>query len=315
MTEASGEMTPAMSNGAAPRMSRRAWVLRAIGLLVVVGLVVSSRDVVLASVDVLGGVDPGIYLLGLLLYVLGLAVSAFRAHTILIAFKANVTYGEILSDFLKATALNASFAMGAGELYRVNRLRKSGLDLGTASAAVVLDRGVGLATVALAGLSGAAISGAHALGVVISPMILTGSILAGVLTVVAGIRLLKHRLPKALIAIAAPPVLLRITLACLAVLGFWIASVWVFAQALGINVAIGVIAFAAPLVTLATLLPISIGGIGLREAGYALLLAPYGVASSEAVALGLVQYTSFLLVAGLCWMLLLTKNDREVTTS
>ena len=47
---------------------------------------------------------------------------------------------------------------------------------------------------------------------------------------------------------------------------------------------------AVPLVSLAMVLPISIGGVGIREGGLAVLLAPYGVSSEKAVAIGLLWF-------------------------
>jgi hypothetical protein len=56
------------------------------------------------------------------------------------------------------------------------------------------------------------------------------------------------------------------------------------------------------------MLPISIGGIGVREAGYALLLGPYGVSPGEAVALGLLQYGGYLVVAAIGGVLLVVER-------
>jgi len=44
---------------------------------------------------------------------------------------------------------------------------------------------------------------------------------------------------------------------------------------------------AVPVVSLATVLPLSINGVGVREGGFLLLLGPYGVSPAESVALGL----------------------------
>ena len=47
---------------------------------------------------------------------------------------------------------------------------------------------------------------------------------------------------------------------------------------------------AVPLVALAMVLPISIGGVGIREGGLAVLLAPHGVSKEKAVAIGLLWF-------------------------
>lgn len=60
-----------------------------------------------------------------------------------------------------------------------------------------------------------------------------------------------------------------------------------------------------PLVALAMVLPISISGVGVREGGLAVLLAPYGVSREQAVAIGLLWFTTSIacgLVGGLCFL-------------
>ncbi len=53
-----------------------------------------------------------------------------------------------------------------------------------------------------------------------------------------------------------------------------------------------------PLVSLLTLAPISLNGMGVREGGLVVLLAPLGVAAEEAVTLGLLWMSVFV-AAGL----------------
>jgi hypothetical protein len=45
-----------------------------------------------------------------------------------------------------------------------------------------------------------------------------------------------------------------------------------------------------PAVAIAQVLPISLGGLGVREGAFVLFLGPLGVATSQAVALGLLVY-------------------------
>jgi hypothetical protein len=61
-------------------------------------------------------------------------------------------------------------------------------------------------------------------------------------------------------------------------------------RALGIELAPQVYGVVVPLVTLLTLLPVSINGVGLRESAFPLLLAPVGVAAADAVALSLLSF-------------------------
>jgi len=69
---------------------------------------------------------------------------------------------------------------------------------------------------------------------------------------------------------------------------------------------------AVPLVTLAMVLPISIGGVGIREGGLAVLLAPHGVSKEKAVAIGLLWFL-VTIVCGLVGGLLFLADRRPVT--
>ena len=71
--------------------------------------------------------------------------------------------------------------------------------------------------------------------------------------------------------------------------------VWALGEALGIPVPLSFHMVAIPLITLITLLPISINGIGVREGGFVYFYAKVGVAGDAAVALSL-AYTLVLAV-------------------
>ena len=65
---------------------------------------------------------------------------------------------------------------------------------------------------------------------------------------------------------------------------------WMAAHALGMSVGWTAMMAFMPVVAIAQALPLSIGGLGLREGSLVLLLGPLGVAASQAVALGLLLY-------------------------
>ncbi|MFO0845064.1 MAG: lysylphosphatidylglycerol synthase transmembrane domain-containing protein, partial [Gemmataceae bacterium] len=65
---------------------------------------------------------------------------------------------------------------------------------------------------------------------------------------------------------------------------------WLVATGLGLDLPFGYLAVAVPLVTLLTLVPISISGMGLRELGLVVLLAPLGVTTAQAVTLSLLGF-------------------------
>jgi uncharacterized membrane protein YbhN (UPF0104 family) len=72
---------------------------------------------------------------------------------------------------------------------------------------------------------------------------------------------------------------------------------WLAARALGIDVGWAPVMAFIPVVAMAQVLPVSVNGLGLREGALVLLLQPLGVATTEAVALGLLLYGINLVVS------------------
>jgi uncharacterized membrane protein YbhN (UPF0104 family) len=67
-------------------------------------------------------------------------------------------------------------------------------------------------------------------------------------------------------------------------------SVALLAQGIGVSLDLGIWFSVVPLISLAMVLPVSINGVGVREGGMALLLAPWGVGKEQAVAIGLLWF-------------------------
>lgn len=77
------------------------------------------------------------------------------------------------------------------------------------------------------------------------------------------------------------------------------------AKSIGTDLPVSFWFAAVPLVALAMVLPISIGGVGVREGGLAVLLAPHGVRSETAVAIGLLWFLTSIvcgLIGGLMFL-------------
>jgi glycosyltransferase 2 family protein len=71
-------------------------------------------------------------------------------------------------------------------------------------------------------------------------------------------------------------------------------STWVVARSLSIPISFALVAVVAPAVLMLSAIPISIGGLGVREASWAALLAPAGVDVTDAALLSLVSTVAFL---------------------
>lgn len=74
-------------------------------------------------------------------------------------------------------------------------------------------------------------------------------------------------------------------------------AVFLIAAALGLGVSLTAMLAFVPVVAILQALPLTLGGLGLREGAFVILLAPLGVSTSHAIALGLLVYGVNLLVS------------------
>jgi uncharacterized protein (TIRG00374 family) len=94
---------------------------------------------------------------------------------------------------------------------------------------------------------------------------------------------------------ASPQVFVLTTMLSLIVQLANVLVVWLIGRALHIGIPDSYYLLLVPTVTLLTLLPISLNGMGVREGGTALLLAPLGVEPSIAVTLAFLWFAAFVL--------------------
>ena len=97
-----------------------------------------------------------------------------------------------------------------------------------------------------------------------------------------------RRAPLAALAVLAVSVAYQLTL---------VVAAWTVGHALGLNIGITVLLAFMPAVAMAQVLPISIGGLGLREGALVIFLHPLGVSSDHAIAFGLLFYALTLSVS------------------
>jgi len=70
-----------------------------------------------------------------------------------------------------------------------------------------------------------------------------------------------------------------------------------FAQSLAMVIGFSTIAWIRSLINIVIMLPISFAGLGVREASFAVLMEPYGVVGSQAVALSLFLFIVYIVLA------------------
>jgi uncharacterized membrane protein YbhN (UPF0104 family) len=100
-------------------------------------------------------------------------------------------------------------------------------------------------------------------------------------------------------------VLLGATVLSLVVQAVNVGIVWLVGQALGAAVPDAYYWIVVPMVTLLTLLPVSVNGMGVREGGMILFLAPLGISDATAVSLAFLcfaVYTAASLLGGLVYL-------------
>jgi glycosyltransferase 2 family protein len=91
-----------------------------------------------------------------------------------------------------------------------------------------------------------------------------------------------------------------------------IATAWLVASSLGLEVSWQACFLCVPLATLATLLPVSFNGIGIRESAYILLFTQAGLSSEEAFSLAFATFI-FVLLVNLVGGMISMFTEKEVT--
>ena len=171
-----------------------------------------------------------------------------------------------------------------------------------AGCTVLADRAVGLVGLCVIGTTALA---ARAFALSLTPTILLGAglLVAALVAVSVGLRIWKWlagflpadgrlaRLAEQLMPYHDRPQVLRRSVGWgMVVQGLNVLAVAEIGQAMGLGIPLGAYCVAVPAVALLTCLPLSIGGVGVREGGLAWLLASYGVSEAMGVTLGLLWF-------------------------
>jgi uncharacterized membrane protein YbhN (UPF0104 family) len=93
-----------------------------------------------------------------------------------------------------------------------------------------------------------------------------------------------------------------------------VGSTWLLSESLALSIDIEVIAVVLPLVLVATLMPISIAGFGVREGAFVALLAETGVASADALLLSLATVAAVAIASLPGGVLMVMRDERLETT-
>jgi hypothetical protein len=254
--------------------------------------------------------DLGLWLAALLVYLLTQVVSAVRWQALarLVGFDGG--WGRYLAYYYVGMLFNLVLPTSVGgdvvRAWYLARQQGAGPAAGRRTAAllsVLADRVNGvLVLVALAVVAAACCP------VPLAPWVVTAvaAVAAGSLVGLAGLPLLP-RLQRLLpgnahlrrladgtrLYLRHRRVMAWVTVLSLVVQVANVAVVWLAGEALGLPVPAAFYGVLVPLVTLLTLLPVSVNGMGLREVGTVALLAPLGVDAAAAVTLSLLVFAVF----------------------
>lgn len=196
-----------------------------------------------------------------------------------------------------------------------------------AGCTVLADRAVGLVALCVIGTTALM---ARAFALSLAPTLLLGAALlaAALVAVSLGLRIWKWaagflpadsragRLAEKLLPYHHRPEVLRRSVGWgMVVQGLNVLAVAEIGHAMGLGIPLGAYCVAVPAVALLTSLPVSIGGVGVREGGLAWMLASYGVSEEMGVTLGLLWFLTAIaggLAGGLVYFLNLKRPYEDI---
>lgn len=254
----------------------------------------------------------GWFALAVLALVLAFSVASYRWHLYLQASEVDRSWRRALSAyFLGVFTSNFLPSQVGGDVLRALVVSRQGARV-RSFATVVIDRASALAClIAVAWVFVAADSRVVPRSLLLALAVVSALfVLFVTATLVAGRargrlrRLLPARLrPAAVEAVAAVrssftgAVLTRTILlgAVFQLLG--VASAWSIGRSIGLHVAASALVTSLPLVVVLSFLPFSIGGLGIREGGFVVLLGRAGVSATDATVFSLLNGLAFALAS------------------
>jgi len=289
-------------------LRRMALPLRILASVVMLALLL-TRAPVRASLPAWTSRSTAWLVAALVATLLGVVLAALRWRQVLVTLGVRAQVRTLLSLYLAGQFVgNFLPSTVGGDVLRFSRLSARTGDSPDSFASVVLERLTGWLVLPVITLVGLAVNpGLRHLGVASDVALLTSLATLAVLALVivgTGNRWLGRRLAgRAGWWRFAGAVHLgvehfrRRPLAALGVLavGFAyqlvvVAAAFLAARALGLTIGLTAVIAFMPAVAIAQVLPISLGGLGLREGAFVLFLHPLGVSTPDAVALGLLVY-------------------------
>ena len=270
---------------------------------------------------VLTAVHVAPLLLGALIMILGVVLRSYRWQVLLNALDIRVPLGRLTYLYFFGSLFNLFLPSGmGGDAVKMAKLAQETGQVPESIGTTLVERATGLWVLFILALAALPFSSAYLPAAWIVPI--TVITIAGVIGgwLVMGTPLLPWLGSK--IKLPGQAYFLRfyrsvsqlgwraLTLACLISLIFDLLLIWVaylIAASLDVSLPLGIFFIFTPLISLSLTLPISVGGLGVREQTYILLFQAVNVSAETAVAMSLLFYllTTFLtgLIGGLLFMI------------
>jgi glycosyltransferase 2 family protein len=258
--------------------------------------------------DRLSGAAWGWFVFATVLVSVGLLIGAVRWHALLHHAGLPARPLETLRAYGIGIFSNNFLPTGfGGDLVRAWLIARSGKPLARAFTSVLVDRAAGLVGLFLLGWLALAFATVEVPSGLITPYAIASA--AGVAAAAVAVAVLRRRglgrfLPSALRPWASEVagtlraygrdrrVQAEALLFSLAFQAVMVTSTWMLAESLQLDISVPVIAVVMALVLIATLLPVSVAGFGVREGAYVVLLGEVGVSASDATLLSLFTVAS-----------------------
>lgn len=295
-----------------PRLSHASWALRLLGLLVFPALFVLNRSLLSDAIDAVRDAKPGYLIAATLLMLCASVVRAARWR--ILAETVGVRYArftDYLSIYYAGLFLGAAVPQVAASFAPVVLMSEDGHSWKRSSASIIFDRLIETAIILLVAAAAALyLAPEHPRMAAVVLFVSGGGIAAGVT-----LAWLTQRAPRLLSRIERGPltrlkpatdmfvspeaqaVYRGVRARALPIVGLSAAAVLLqvtvvvlLAESLGLDASVVFLAAAAAMVVLVVMLPISIAGLGSREAMLVLLFSAAGEPKEAAVALGVLLF-------------------------
>ncbi len=291
---------------------KKAWLL-ALKLTVTVGLLayLFSRIEVGSVARLMAGAAWGWVVAGFFLYLALQGLCAWRWLLLARVLNLDGTWSRFVRYYYVGMFFNLFLPTGVGgDVYRCYYVARSASDWRRAIISVLADRGVGFAT-----LCAIAATATLVFGRVSLPSWMAWALAAGVVALLALLVVgLAAKGPLASIRESAPLVVEFFrrpgTLVFVAGLSFVLQSLVVvvnilLATALGLDVPVVFYFILIPLIAVATMIPVSLNGLGVREGAFVFFMAQVGVPEAQALSLALLWLVILIAssaIGGLVWL-------------